>query len=72
MTKDTSWVKTGTTVRIGEYADPGSDLKFSSNGGAVGSVTSIDGEYATLYIQDNLLKCMPPEERVPLIQLEQL
>jgi hypothetical protein len=74
-TKDTSWIKPGMSVRIGklsQHLDPNSQLKFSKNSGATGSVTGVDKDYATLYISANITCGKPPQEKVPLEQCEKI
>jgi hypothetical protein len=66
--EDVSWVQPGVNVRIGQHVQ--SDLNFSRNEGASGSVIRLDGDYAVVYIPTNITKGMPPEERVPLAQCE--
>jgi hypothetical protein len=69
--RDVSWIHSGMSVRVGSYAMPESPLKFSTNVGVIGSVMKIEGDYALLYITSNIVKGLPPNEKVPLVQCEQ-
>lgn len=70
---DTSWVRTGISVRVGKSTQQDSSenlISFSKSEGATGYVTGIDGDYAIVYIAANITRGKPPQEKIPLIQCE--